>query len=106
MSIPVFFEKQIQRAIACLRTSGPIPLRLELWDGRCFDLAAAPKVLMRLHKPSALRYFVSPTLAGLGEAFVEGHIAIEGRIHDVFQAATSLVLKGGWARKVLRPSEY
>ena len=36
----MFFEKRIERAFDRLRASGPIPLCVELWDGRRFNLAA------------------------------------------------------------------
>lgn len=73
-----------------IRANGVIPLRLELWNGHRFDLSSEPTVTIAIPKPSALRYFISPDLNKLGEAFVEGHIRVEGSIHEIFRVAESL----------------
>lgn len=86
----MFLESRFQRVVDRIRAAGPIPLRLELWNGRCFDLSQKPTVTVAIPKPSALRYFISPDLNKLGEAFVEGHIRVEGSIHEVFRIAESL----------------
>jgi len=86
----MFVQKRIERAIERFRASGSIPLRVELWDGRRFDLALAPAVTVRLASPQALRYFLSPDLDGLGEAFVEGHIEVYGPIHEVIRIGAEL----------------
>ena len=86
----MFLESRFQRVIDQIRAAGPIPLRLVLWNGRHFDLSAAPTVTVAIPKLSALRYFISPDLNKLGEAFVEGHIRVEGSIHEVFRIAESL----------------
>jgi cyclopropane-fatty-acyl-phospholipid synthase len=86
----VFFEYRVERVIERIRAAGAVPLRLELWNGHRFDLSSAPTVTIRIPKRSALRYFISPDLSKLGEAFVEGHIRVEGSIHEVFRVAESL----------------
>jgi cyclopropane-fatty-acyl-phospholipid synthase len=86
----MFLESRFQRVIDQIRAAGPIPLRLVLWNGRYFDLSAAPTVTVAIPKLSALRYFIAPDLNKLGEAFVEGHIRVEGSIHDIFRIAESL----------------
>lgn len=86
----MFLESRFQRVVDRIRATGPISLRLELWNGRCFDLSQKPTVTVAIPKPSALRYFISPDLNKLGEAFVEGHIRVEGPIHEVFRIAESL----------------
>jgi cyclopropane-fatty-acyl-phospholipid synthase len=58
-----------------------------LWNGRRFDLSAEPTVTIGVPKPSALRYFISPDLNQLGEAFVEGYINVKGPLHDIFSVA-------------------
>jgi len=55
-----------------LRRSAAIPLRLELWNGRAFDLANEPKVKIGVPSPSALRFLLPPDLMKLGQAYVEG----------------------------------
>jgi cyclopropane-fatty-acyl-phospholipid synthase len=86
----MFLESRFQRAVDQIRAAGPLPLRIELWNGRRFDLSPVPTVTIAIPKLSALRYFISPDLNKLGEAFVEGHIRVEGSIHEVFRIAESL----------------
>lgn len=85
----MLLEYRFERMMGRL-AGGNIPLRLQLWNGRCFDLAPSPTVTVSIPKPSALRYFISPDLNKLGEAFVEGDIRVEGPIHDVFRVAENL----------------
>jgi cyclopropane-fatty-acyl-phospholipid synthase len=85
-----FVERRIERLIAKLKQSASIPLRLELWNGRTFDLASEPKVKIGVTSPAALRFLISPDLMKLGYAYVEGYLRVEGPILDVFRAAESL----------------
>jgi cyclopropane-fatty-acyl-phospholipid synthase len=85
-----FVERRIERLIAKLKQSASIPLRLELWNGRTFDLASEPKVKIGVTSPAALRFLVSPNLMKLGYAYVEGYLRVEGPILDVFRVAESL----------------
>ncbi len=57
----MFLEHRLERLIAKLRRSAAIPLRLELWNGRAFDLASEPKVKIGVPSPSALRFLLPPT---------------------------------------------
>ena len=86
----MFLENRFERTLDRLRATSQIPLRIELWNGHRFELAPEPKVTVTIPRPSALQYFISPDLSKLGEAFVEGHIRVEGSIHDVFRIAESL----------------
>jgi len=83
-------ENRFERAIDRIRADGAVPVRREVWNGHRFDLSSEPTVTIAIPKRSALRYFVSPDLNKLGEAFVEGHIRVEGPIHEVFRVAESL----------------
>ena len=85
-----FVERRIERLIAKLKQSASIPLRLELWNGRTFDLASEPKVKIGVTSPAALRFLISPNLMKLGYAYVEGYLRVEGPILEVFKAAESL----------------
>jgi cyclopropane-fatty-acyl-phospholipid synthase len=87
----MFLEQRIKRLVDKVRRQAAVPLRIELWNGQRFDLSSDPSVTVRIPSPSALRYFISADLNRLGEAYVEGHIAVEGPVHDVFRAAESLV---------------
>jgi cyclopropane-fatty-acyl-phospholipid synthase len=86
----MFLERRLERLIAKLKQSASIPLRLELWNGRAFDLASEPKVKIGVTSPSALRFLVSPNLMKLGYAYVEGYLRVEGPILEVFRVAESL----------------
>jgi cyclopropane-fatty-acyl-phospholipid synthase len=86
----MFFEKRFLKAIDHIRSQVALPLRIELWNGRQFDFSSDPNVTVTIPNSSALRYFISPDLNGLGEAFVEGHIQVEGSPHNVFKVAEIL----------------
>jgi cyclopropane-fatty-acyl-phospholipid synthase len=76
----------IERMLA----TAAVPLQIRLWNGRQMNFSAAPTVTVFVPKPSALRYFFPPNLNNLGEAFVEGHIRVEGSIHELFRVAERL----------------
>ena len=86
----MFFESSFEYAISRIFAKYPVSVRLKLWNGRRIDLAPSPAVTIIVPKASALRYFISPDLNKLGEAFVEGHIRVEGSIHEVFRVAEAL----------------
>ncbi len=90
----MFLENHFARVIDRVRANALIPLRLELWNGHRFDLSPEPTVTVAVPNLAALRYFISPDLNKLGEAFVEGHIRVEGSIHDVFRVAEGLTRSG------------
>jgi cyclopropane-fatty-acyl-phospholipid synthase len=86
----VFIESRLERLVQQVRNTAAIPLRLQLWNGHRFDLSSHPTVIITIPKASALRYFISPDLNKLGEAFVEGHIRVEGPIHEIFRVGEAL----------------
>jgi cyclopropane-fatty-acyl-phospholipid synthase len=86
----MFLELRLERLIAKLQQSAGISLRLELWNGRAFDFASEPKVKIGVPSPSALRFLLPPDLMKLGQAYVEGHLRVEGPILEVFRVAESL----------------
>jgi cyclopropane-fatty-acyl-phospholipid synthase len=86
----MFLERRLERLIEKLKESASIPLRLELWNGRAFDLASHPTVKIGVPNPSALRFLISPDLMKLGQAYVEGTLRVEGPILEVFRVAESL----------------
>lgn len=86
----MFFEKRFLKTIDQIRTQIAVPLRIELWNGRQFDFCSEPSVTVTIPNSSALRYFISPNLNKLGEAFVEGHIRVEGSPKNVFKVAEGL----------------
>ncbi|MCZ4518724.1 cyclopropane-fatty-acyl-phospholipid synthase [Rhodococcus ruber] len=56
---------------------GPLPVRLQAWDGSVAGDASAPRVLLR--SPSALRRLLwSPGELGAAQAYVTGELDVEG----------------------------
>jgi cyclopropane-fatty-acyl-phospholipid synthase len=70
----MFLEYRFNRVIEKLAQQANFPLRMKLWNGRNVTLAPNPTVTIEIPDASALRFFVPPDLAKLGEAFVDGHI--------------------------------
>ncbi|HEY6242060.1 MAG TPA: cyclopropane-fatty-acyl-phospholipid synthase family protein [Burkholderiales bacterium] len=86
----MFLERRLEQLIAKLKQSATISLRLELWNGRTFDLASHPKVKIGIPSPSALRFLIPPDLMKLGQAYVEGYLRVEGPILEIFRVAEGL----------------
>jgi len=96
----VFLENRLAKIVDRVRAQQAIPLRLRLWNGRTFDLGPQPTVSVAFPRPSALRYFVWPDLAKLGEAYVEGRIQVEGALKDVFEVGELYARKAARASKL------
>ena len=92
-------ESRIAKRISALRTRAALPLAIELWNGKRYALADRTTVTLKLASARALRYLVDPDLAKLGEAYIEGHLDIEGPIADVLRAAEGLARQLGGAKK-------
>jgi cyclopropane-fatty-acyl-phospholipid synthase len=95
----VYLENRLARIADRVKSQDPIPLRLKLWNGRTFDLGPEPRVSVAFPHRSALRCFVWPDLAKIGEAYVEGRILVDGSLKDVLDVAVL------YARKVARASK-
>ncbi len=87
----MFIEYRLERLFNQISAEIAIPLRIVLWNGREFNFSSEPTVTIHIPTRSALQYFVPPDLAKLGKAFVEGHIRVEGSIHELFRVAEVLV---------------
>jgi len=100
----MFLENRLEKLVAKVRGSEPVPLRLKLWSGRSYELGPDPTVTVTIPRASALRYFVSPDLMKLGEAYVEGHIDLDGSVHEVFRVGERFarVAAGGGALAPLK----
>jgi len=88
----VFWEKKLENWVNEVRHRTALPLRLELWNGQKFDFGsyAAPDVTVRVPHVSALTYLLTPSLANLGEAYVEGKIEVEGKIREIIAVGNAL----------------
>ena len=96
-------EARIERALEDLRGRASLPLVVELWNGRRIALADSPTVTLRVPSKRALKYLAYADLARLGEAYVEGHLEVEGPIGDALRAAAGLAAHLGGARKGALP---
>jgi cyclopropane-fatty-acyl-phospholipid synthase len=98
----MFLENRLERMVGRLKEDDArdIPMRLKLWSGRTFDLGSRPNVTVTIPKPSALRYLVAPDLMKLGEAYVEGHIDVEGSLVDIFEAGEHLARRAAPASRL------
>ena len=95
----MFLESRLERLVEKIRRKAVIPLRLKLWNGRSFELAPNALVTVAIPAASALRYFLSADLSRLGEAYVEGHIDVEGPVHEIFRAAEGFARHAAEAAK-------
>ncbi|MCL4772424.1 MAG: cyclopropane-fatty-acyl-phospholipid synthase family protein [Burkholderiaceae bacterium] len=87
-------EKQVLKYLEALRSRQSMPLRVTLWDGSTVALGDEPRVDLRLKDAASARYFLRPSMSTLGEAFVEGHIDVDGDIRDIVSVAEHLSRAG------------
>ncbi len=92
-------EAQIEKMIGQLRRQASLPLAIELWNGKRYALGDSTTVTLRVPAASAVKYLANADLAKLGEAYVEGHIDVEGPIGDAIRSAESLARRLGGERK-------
>lgn len=83
-------EKQVVKYLEGLRRRQPLPLRVKLWNGSTVALDDEPRVELRLNDAASARYFLKPSMSSLGEAFVEGHIDVDGDVREVVAIAEHL----------------
>ncbi len=95
----MLLESRVEKAIAELKGRASVPLAIELWNGKRYALADRTSVTLKIPSAGALKYFINPDLAKLGEAYVEGHVDVEGPIAEVLRAAESLSRQLGEAKK-------
>jgi cyclopropane-fatty-acyl-phospholipid synthase len=98
-ALPMFLEARIEKKLADLQARGQLPLAIELWNGHRFAPAGTTPVTLRVPRTAALRRLVNADLAGLGEAYIEGDVDVEGPIDEAFRAAEKLVRGWGSALK-------
>jgi cyclopropane-fatty-acyl-phospholipid synthase len=86
----MLLEYRIEKTIAALRSQGELPLAIELWNGRRYELGEDPSVTFRVTGADALKRISSPDFASLGEAYVEGDLELEGPIEEALRAVEAL----------------
>ncbi|WP_395352537.1 class I SAM-dependent methyltransferase [Variovorax sp. UC122_21] len=88
----MLWEKKVEQWSAAVRARANLPARLTLWDGKSYDFGdfSGPAVTLHVKSPSALSLMLEPTLANLGEAYVQSKIDIEGKLSDIIDIAYGL----------------
>lgn len=99
----MILESRIDKMVGELKAGLNLPLAIELWNGKRYALGDRPTVTLRVPAASAVKYLANADLAKLGEAFVEGHIDVEGPIGDAIHAAESLARRLGGDKKGRMP---
>ena len=94
----MLLESRVRKIIGELSGKAQLPIALELWNGERYDLSPSPTVTLRIPSAGALRYFIKPNLAKLGEAYVEGHLEVRGPISEALRAAEGLARNLGESR--------
>jgi cyclopropane-fatty-acyl-phospholipid synthase len=96
-------ETRLRKKFDHLAKQVSLPLAIELWNGERYELGDRATVTVRVPRASALGYFVDADLAKLGEAYVEGHIDVDGPIDEVLRAAATLARHLGGDKQGRRP---
>jgi cyclopropane-fatty-acyl-phospholipid synthase len=99
-------EARIAKMVGEFRAGASLPAAIQLWNGKRYDLGERPTVTLRVPGPMALRYFVNADLAKLAEAYVEGHLEVDGPIAEAMRVAEGLATHWGPARKGRLPSLF
>jgi cyclopropane-fatty-acyl-phospholipid synthase len=99
----MILESRIDKMVGELRAEANLPLAIELWNGKRYALGESPTVTLRVPAASAVKYLANADLAKLGEAYVEGHIEVDGPIGDAIRAAESLARRLGGEKKGRTP---
>ncbi len=107
----MFWEKRLAHWVDGIRDRSSLPLRLQLWNGQQFDFGQqAPQVTIRVPHASSLSYLLTPSLANLGKAYVEGKLEVEGRVSEIIGVANALAsstLKAeGKFGRIVRPFRH
>jgi cyclopropane-fatty-acyl-phospholipid synthase len=102
----MILESRIERMVGELRSQASLPLAIELWNGKRYALGEQPTVTLRVPAASAVKYLAHADLSKLGEAFVEGHIDVEGPMGDAIRAAESLARRLGGDKKGRPPQLF
>lgn len=72
-----------------------LPVRLRLWNGREVSLGGDPLVTLEIRSVQALRRLLRPSMATLGQAYVEGEIDVVGAIDDVIGVVAQIAAHAG-----------
>lgn len=77
------------------RLGETLPLRVVLWDGKAFDFSPAPAITITLGSRRLLRSLMAGNFARLGDAYVSGELAVDGRVEDIVRVGIELAKRIG-----------
>ena len=81
----------------------PLPLRLGFWDGETFDFGPDPKITITLNDRRLLRQMLTGNISRLADAYVDGRLAVEGRVEDILGVGMELADRIGrspWVQRI------
>lgn len=87
-------DRQVVRRLEQLGRQSPVPLRVRLWQGDEVMLDQKPAVTLHVRSPHAALRLLRPSLASLGEAYVEGLVDLDGKVDDAIAIASRLAESG------------
>jgi cyclopropane-fatty-acyl-phospholipid synthase len=102
----MLLESRIEKMVGEFRAGASLPAAIELWNGKRYPLGEHPTVTLRVPSAASLRYFVNADLAKLAEAYIEGHLEVDGPIAEAMRVAEGLATHWGPARKGRLPSFF
>ena len=86
----MFWETPLDNAISRLKKNVSAPVKLVLWDGREISLSDKPRVTVRLNGLRAATALARPSLLTLAEAYIEGHVELEGDVREAIRGAEAI----------------
>jgi cyclopropane-fatty-acyl-phospholipid synthase len=98
------FERRIKPRVEALAGRLDLPLRLCLWNGARIDFGPAPTVCFTLRRPRLLVMLCHGDIDGLGQAYVEGELMVEGRLRDILAIGIALAERLGRLAPLMRLS--
>lgn len=92
-ALPEFLlERKLESLFSSWRNKfGEYPITFELWNGKRYGLGESSQLVLRIRSPQALVRLLEPSLASLGEAYVEGDVDFEGRMSEAFRTVAGFV---------------
>lgn len=85
----MFFKEAIDDKVSqwvdSIRRKANLPVTIRLWNGRQYELGDfdRPAIMLTVREASALPLLLTPSLANLGEAYVQEKIDFEGKVQDI-----------------------
>src|SRR5579872_6291998 len=85
----MFWEKQFERFVGKMARYN-VPVTLGLWNGQEVALGPQPRVKLAVKSMGAMRHLLHPSMATLGQAYVDGELDVEGKVEDIFDVVVQL----------------